>query len=660
MKRCLAAALMAVLPVFSLWASPDLSFAAQVDRLRTVSGERADQLEEMLAKAEAEASEPILARVYSLAEMGRVVEGKRYPDSSAKANATRGKLTDAQAEQFALASSDAGGSRYVLNELPFLAAAFRLTGSPAIRKRLVAQLEEITTWVPFQRPGWTLASRQGRPLPEAGDGVWLATGANIQGLALTLSVLPEGALPGDLKQRLDQALEREMKLIEKDWRAEVPWYVKQRKVESNQWIVPASGMVIAAVYLGRENYPEIYQLGVDCLRESLKTAGADGSMSEGHGYAFSWSSISLMLADRFMRIAGDNEFASHPFFQKFPAWVASYFQPGGYVVSSFDWFSSQRSHGVEAVRSELSSFAAITEDPGLCWLIENVAGGPSRDFFGLLVLALLGEKNTPPPLFGLFERSHAFLWRSSWDFDAAGLWLRGGDERDFHDHWDRGHLNLILGGQAVLIEAGTPGYANPKKKPEYDSVLGHNVLQVGGETLPLKAPAPIEVIRVDAEGGQIRVAAGAGYPELAHWNRGVEWTREEAAVVDEIRTVGESEALLFRWHLGSVENAVIEGEGKKFTVRVPSGRIEFPGWIGKWERDGKPPDGPDILITPGIRLEILSDRPIRVRQEKRLDHVFKFRRQEHEHTTIVVETAEPADGWKVETRISRSVPSPAP
>lgn len=657
MKFWLSLALLVAAPTLLLRANEDLTFASQIDRLRCEPEQQSAQLREMLAKAEELAASPIQARVYSLADMGRVVDGKRYPDNTAKANATREKLGDALAEQFSLASSDAGGSRYILNQLPLLAAALRLTGSPTIREHLIAQLEEITTWVPFQRPGWTLSARTS-PLPPEGDGVWLATGASIQGLVLALSVLEPDAIPSDLRQRLDSALEREMKLIAKDWLAELPWYVKSRKIESNQWIVPASGMVIAAAYLGREKFPEIYQLGVDALRESLKTVGTDGSMSEGHGYAFSWSSISLMLANRFMLISGDDQFADHPFFQKFPTWVAAYFQPGGYVVNAFDWFSAPRDFGVASIRAELNSFAAITEDPGLLWLVDHVTGGPSRDFFGLLVLALSNEKATPPVLFGLFERSHAFIWRSSWDFNASGLWVRGGDDRDFHDHWDRGHVNLILHGKAVLIEAGTPGYANPKKKSHYDSLLGHNVLQVGSNTLPDKTPAPIRVQRADAEGGRLTISPGAGYPDLSSWTRTVEWTPNDAKVADEVLTIGEKQPMLFRWHVGSIEDAIIEGENGTFKVRVPAGSIEYPAWIGKWELDGSVPTESDVLTTPEILIEFHSDKPIRVSQEKNLDHLFKFRRQEHLHTTIVVEISEPDTDWRLETRVKSKNTAP--
>jgi hypothetical protein len=636
---------------------PD-SFAAQVDNLKTLEGSQREQLEKLLADAESLAAEPIIGRVYSLANMGRVVEGKRFVDTRSKAEAYRNRLSDELAEQFALASSDMATAREALDRMPFLAAVYRLNRSETVLKHLISQLEEIGTWTPFQRPGWSLPHRKGTPLPEGGDGVWLATGALIQALAITLDILPAEALPDALRDKLLQALEREMKLIEDDWKTARPWFVKQSKAESNQWIVPSSGLVIAACVLGREKFPDAYALGVKNLTMSLRMCGPDGSMSEGHIYAFSWSSISLMLSDRFMRMSGDDRFSDHPFFKKFPTWMASYFQPGGYVVNSFDGFGATRNYGVAAVDTELNSFAAISEDPGLCWLVQNVTGGPTRDLFGLLTLALINDNLKPPPVFGLFDRSHSFFWRSSWDFNASGLWLRGGDKMDFHDHADRGHLNLIQHGKAVLIEAGTPGYSNPKKASHYDSVLGHNVLQVGDTPASTKGVAPISVDHVDAEGGTIRVAAGASYPQLAFWNRQVNWTVDEAKIVDEVKVSEGKQKLLLRWHLATTETAEITGGGTRYHIKVPAGRLEFPAWIGAWSRPGPPPSEPDVLETPEIFLSINSDRPIRVSQEKGLDHLFKFRIQGHKHTTLVVEVEGEADSWRVESDIASARPTP--
>jgi hypothetical protein len=633
----------------------DNSFAAQVDQLTHLDLSRAHALNRMLKVADKIAEGPIIARPYTVRQIGTVKGSKRFGrETTSTARLKRKYLSEKNAAQFALASFDVESARGILKELPFLAAAYRLQKSPRVLRHLTAQLEEVVTWIPFQRPGWTLPYRKEGRLSDVGDGVWLATGTVIQALALTLDILPQDALSGDLCSRILQALEREMKQIEADWREQRPWYIRARKVESNQWIVPSSGLVIAACLLGRENYPEAYALGVRNIEMSLAVAGADGAMSEGYAYGLSWSSLSLMLADRFMRISGDNRFADNPFFKNFPRWVALYFQPGGYVVNAFDGYSSQRIQGVRSMRGQLSGFAAISEDKELHWILKNVAEGPSQDFFGLLALARMGEKLPQPPTFGLFERSHLFVWRSSWDFGASGLWLRGGDRMDFHDHHDRGHLNFIVHGKPVLIEAGTPGYWNLRKISEYDSLIGHNVLQVGSDTTSTKNVAPVALIRADSSGGMVKVAAGASYPQIASWDRTAEWDGHRVTVIDQVKAPQRKQKLLFRWHLGSANNATIKGSANEVTVHVPSGRLAFPAWSGPRQGNRAKPkkQKTDIMETPEINMKISSNQPIRVTQTRLRDHLFKYLRQENEHTVIVIEVLAPVDSWNVKTEVA--------
>lgn len=633
-------------------AALDPSFASQVDALKTLGDAQSGELKEIIAAAEKIAAGPILARAYSLEDMKKgVVDGKRYFDTKAKADSIvqrRPKL----AETFALATYDVSACRAVLNELPLLAAVYRLNGSPAIRKYLIAQLDEVATWDPFQRPGWTASAMPGEALPVGGDGVWLATGTIIQGLCITLNVLPPDALPAELKAKLDAALQRELKRTATDWKDKRPWFVKQGKANSNQWIVPASGLVIACAYLGPEKFPEEYAIGLNAIRQSMEETGSDGSMSEGFTYGLDWSSTSLLLANRFVRMAGEDPFAKYSFVKKFPLWAALAFQPAESVVNCFDGFGAQRKAGVLSFRRQINRSAAITTDEGLLWLVSHQIGGPSHDFFGLLTVGGSAKAIQPPPTSGLFSRSCLFIWRSSWDQNATGLWLRGGDNADFHDHWDRGHLNLILRGKLVFIEAGTPNYSDPLKKKEYDSLVGHNVLQVGDDILPVKKAAPITVINQSPEGGKISVEAGGTYPDLAGWKREVTWTLDKATIIDTIRAKAQPRPLTLRWHLATAEKAVLSGDGKQITVKIPAGRQEFQPWIGKWEGDSPAPTAPDIFETPAMVLELNSNVPIKVSQVQRIDHTIKFRRMANLHTTIEISPEPIAAEWTLQTAVS--------
>ena len=625
-------------------------FTAQLDALDPTAPEVAAVLE----RARTLSSQPLLRRAYSLDEMGDH-PGARRPDTRAKADSVRARLGETDATRFALASGDMAASRLALDELPLLAAAWRLTREPALLIRLQDQLREIATWKPFQRPGWSLPHRTS-PLPPAGDGVWLATGTLIQALALTLDILPPGTLPAELAAAVRARLAEEVELTRSDWIAGVPWYVHGDKANSNQWVVPASGLVIGAAVLGRENHAAAYALGVESLRKSLALAGADGSLNEGHTYGMSWTGFSLQLAARFMADIGDRDFAQAPFFQNFPAWLALFFQPGGNLVNAFDGFGAQRGSARLAL-PDLTRTAAVSGNASFARVVQTECGGLRHDFFGLIARGLLAAAPAapPPPSSGNFTRSRLLIWRSSWEYDASGLWIRGGDDDDFHDHHDRGHVNFVAGGTPVLIEAGTPGYANPRKRADYDSALGHNTLVLDGDAFPPKAPAAIELVRQDSSGGLARVDLGRVYPKLAAATREVAWTTRTLIVRDHLANKpGLDASPAWRWHLASQEKPGLDRQTpSRWRITLPAGRIMFPAWIGPWtDPDHPKPTAPDVLSTPAMDIEITADQPITVSVETRPDHTLKFRRQENPHTVLVIAPDSPISELRVETRFN--------
>lgn len=624
-------------------------FRERLDALDPASPEIAA----ILDRARTLAAAPLLRRAHRLDHMGDQADGRRA-DSRAKGESVRARLGEEDALRFALASGDMAASRMALDELPLLAAAWRLTREPALLARLEEQLREIATWKPFQRPGWSLPHRKS-PLPPEGDGVWLATGTLIQALALTLELLPAAALPSSLDAAVRSRIAEEIELTRSDWTAGVPWYVNGDKANSNQWVVPASGLVIGAAVLGRDRHAAAYQLGVESLRKSLALAGEDGSLNEGHVYGMSWTSFSLLLSARFMADAGDSSFTEAPFFRNFPGWAALLFQPGGNLVNAFDGFGSQRGSARLAL-TDLTRVAAVSGGASLARLVERECGGLRRDFFGLLARGLLASdpSDALPATSGRFERSRLFVWRSSWENDASGLWIRGGDADDFHDHHDRGHVSFTVAGVPVLIEAGTPGYANPRKRPEYDSAIGHNTLVLDGDAFPKKAPADIRVDRQDASGGLARLDLGRVYPEAGSVLREVEWTLRQLAVRDVIEAgSGRAVTPAWRWHFASAMKPEIERvEATRWRVRLPAGRLVFPAWIGPWnDPDFEKPGAPDELATAAVEFEVAATAPIRVTSETRPDHTLKFRRQENSHTVLVVTAESPVAELRVETLV---------
>lgn len=634
-------------------------FGLRLDELVPFLGN--SRVKAILSRAEAIAAGPIMIRVDSVEEMAGV-DGYRVADARAKydamlRNGLKWEMTPEElpswAERFALASSDTVTARRMLDELPLLAASIRLTGSASCQEYLVRQLREVVTWDPFQRPGWTISSRS-NPLPAEGDGVWLSTGAILQALAIMDEILPPGVLPDDLNQAIRTRVAEEVQLSYDDWMAERSWYVRKRAFNSNQWVVPASGMVIGATMLGRDEYADAYALGVDCLRQSMTVVGDDGSMSEGYTYAMTWTSLSLFLASHFMESSGDVEFVEAPFFESFPEYLAMYFQPGGNYMNVSDAFPAQRNF-VSGVRTEVTSIAALSDSNTLTRVVLDVVGGPKQSLWGLLVMEnYLNQKEIEwPPLWGLFERTRAFIWRSSWANDATGVWVRGGDQEDFHDNYDRGHVNFIVDGLPILIEAGTPGYALPEKKAEYDSALGHNVLRVDGETFPLKAEAEITVERADTSGGEVSIDLNQAYPKLSEYVRSVAWSLHGMLVTDQLKSAEATPVeVQATWHFASEETPYIERpDSKTAIVHLPAGEIVFPGWIGSWgTRDGQPPEADDVLKTAEVKVIIEADHAFELKSSQRKDHTLKFRKFKFEHSTLELNSLEELTSLHMTTR----------
>lgn len=637
-------------------------YARELDLVRERSEREPEvrrQVDAIIESARAILDRPLVRRAATLAELenpGDQRSGRTDPRTWQIIQIDKRK-----AELFALSEADKGACHTLADELPLLAAAVRLTGDERLRARLVAQLEEFVTWDPIQRPGWSLHNGTNNLPPDGNDGVWLATGLGLAALCQTLDILPADALPPALRAAIGAQLEREIARSVADWTNKPAWFMRGKASMSNQWVVPSAGLVMAAVTAGLETHRDAYELGVANLLATLAAFGGEGAISEGAGYAMHMTAPFLYLAGRAAAEAGDTRLAEHPFLQNFPEWLALAFQPGENIVNAFDGFSLTR--GVyHLFAGNITQLVALSRDPSLGWILRNQIGEGRRDLYGLLALNISDDITREPPLHAVYDRARWVVWRSGWEKDASGLWIRGGHHADQHDHHDRGHVNFIVGGRPLLIEAGTPGYAHQRKQSYFDSVAGHNVMQVGDELHPVRSPARITLPRLGDTGGEAVVEAGAGYKNVSRWSRRVRWDARSVTVTDEV-VLKTPDTVLFRWHLASRESLAIERSGASaFTAALPAGEIVFPGWIGPLpEGSHWTPPAEDRLSTPAARITINADAPLRVGQETALDHTLKFRVQDNPHTLLTVRSAGPVKRLRVETTFhAEPADSPTP
>lgn len=593
----------------------------------------------LIASARTAAGLPILPRVYRLEDVGQHRTGL---DGRSKI------LEDKIRATFAFAMSDCSAGSTLSNELPLLAAAFRLTGDLSLKERVTAQLAETATWSPFQRPGWTCYAPGRRLPPDGKDGNWLATGTLVRAVALTLELMPPGSIDTALRNRLKKCLADEIASVVDDWKTKRPWFVQARNAITNQWVLPTEGLIQACLVLGADKYRDDYELGVKNMLQALDAHGKDGEFEEGVGYA-AFTVNSMLHTARAMAIAGDQRLIHHPFLGNFSTWFVQHLQPGRVLINSFDSFgpavSRDGKHG-NSFRQLLCLLAVATGDRVARWAISHQFDGPSDDLVGLLTRTLPpAGKKTAPSLFAKYERATRVNWRNSWDDAATGVWVRGGHALDQHDHQDRGHVNLIAKGKAILIESGTPAYHNPKSHSHYASGLGHNVLQIGtrfpeppydvGGYLLLpgwqkpQVVAPITVHKLDAQGGNITVDGTRCYDGLQCWRRTVAWTAAELTVEDEVKLADTgNEIFIIRWHLGTEQEVSISGSGTRFTVR--------------WK---------------DADMEIQGSAPLLVAQMKLPDHTLVPRTwvepdPDHLHTCIEIRTGEKLNEVKLLTRVT--------
>jgi hypothetical protein len=560
-KAFLLASVLAVVPIaaFAAAESPAAvapSWAQMLDRAKADPTIRAGCT--ALANSAREVLEkPIIRRPLRLEDVG---QNRTWLD-------TRARFLEAEIrQQFAFAMADFAATRALADELPLLAAAYRLTGEAAFRDRIAAQLREMATWSPLQRPGWSLFA-PGNRLPKGGkDGNWLATGCGVRAITECLSLMPPDWSDQSLTEKLRALLEQEIQSVVDDWARKRTWFIRSRNPISNQWVLPTEGLVEACPFLGVKEHQAAYDLGVTNLLLALDAHGDQGEFEEGFGYA-SFTVTAMLHAAQAMAAAGDRRAIDHPFLQNFPTWLVHHLQPGDMIINCFD--AGPGCDAAQRMRPLMSLVLACENSPVANWTLAQQTGGPGSDLPGLIARGrMAAAASEAPALYAGYGRATRVNWRSSWGKDAAGVWVRGGHPLDQHDHADRGHVNLIWHGRPILIEAGTPDYGNSLMKTYFHSAVGHNVLQLGTEfpadpahpdkTLPLpgwqkeKAIAPIAVRELTAQGGDVTVSCAKGYDDLAHWDRRVRWQADWMKVSDEVVLAGgKTNVISFRWHLGT-------------------------------------------------------------------------------------------------------------
>jgi hypothetical protein len=326
--------------------------------------------------------------------------------------------------------------------------------------------------------------------------------------------------------------------------------------------------------------------------------------------------------------------------------MVHHLQPGRTGINCFDAGGTGhigRDDG--PFRHLLSLLLVCTDDPLARWALSEQLDGPSDDLTGVMArVSLASGDRSQPPSWAVYERAARANWRSSWEDDASGVWVRGGHMLDQHDHQDRGHVSFTRRGEPILIEAGTPSYEEPEMSRLFKSGVGHNVLQLGTEmppppvagARPLQTPAgwqqphggrpeaqaPVQAVQLDDAGGHVRLDAGGCYAEVASWERSVEWSVDDCLIHDRVVLVaGAAEILLFRWHLATDQAVAVEQTGEVWSIT----------WASR-------------------RVELRATEPVQVSQTQLPDRTLPRRAgASQRHTCLIVQTAHPLHALTMDT-----------
>jgi hypothetical protein len=453
------------------------------------------------------------------------------------------------------------------------AIAARYVNDPVLEARAIEMLRAAATWVPLQRPGWSLGAPD-RTLPTGGDGVNMATSWGVSGILDMLEVLGD-RVPPDLKATLDANLRGEIAAVCDTWISRRAWFVTSKAVSSNQWIDPCVALVRACLHLGDPTLANAYELGVANLLQSLDAMGADGAFLEGVTYA-QMSLPNLCLAALAMRDAGDTRCSNHPFMRSAWRWFMHMRMPREALVNVSDsHMASIPSWAQRAPLDGISMTALASGDPGACAAVRAAFPEVANSTAGLMLAAApLAAAPTSIGRWAHFPSQALLVWRADGSpTPACTLWAKGGSQAcTSHGHRDAGQVSVFFGGNPVLIECGTPDYADPTYERDFAGAAGHGIMQVR-PLVPHGVPidAPLRVERLDDAGGAFTLDTSAGYVGVRRCQRSVAWSVDLVRIEDRIEFASAvpTGTEVLRWHTGSAGAVTIAGTGGSWTASWP-------------------------------------------------------------------------------------------
>lgn len=160
-----------------------------------------------------------------------------------------------------------------------------------------------------------------------------------------------------------------------------------------------------------------------------------------------------------------------------------------------------------------------------------------------------GERGNAPdePASRFYPWAGHAVMRNNWTEQAHWAFFDIGPHGSAHQHWDRLHLSISIGGQDLLVDSGRYIYKPGEKRHYFRYGKGHNLVLVDGQDSqrpPNTVPEPMKVLHqiepeYDAFGASVGFKLGFSQSEQVNHQRIVVYLRDLGwLIIDELKGYG--------------------------------------------------------------------------------------------------------------------------
>lgn len=480
-------------------------------------------------------------------------------------------------------------------------------------------LKEISTHVPFERFGWTIADCDFNPdlriysaNEPVNDGKYLGTPWYNNGVISMMHALGTAGITLGLETKLRDLLKGEIYGLVENWKEKYAWYTKGQltglpigagQPNTNQWIEPAASIINLALYLGDKKFLPAYNLGVALLAESFHYEGDDGGFAEGFGYA--QQTVGEMVNSvNYMTSTGDTRLVDpvkFPFIQNYWQWAIDCQLPGNYIINCQDNRGSQQvdytiAYYWPTIISSALAYQGNTALANCKYLFPNILNDLQGIKYFNAIQGITAALTIPNYKF--YPDKQQVIWRTGRDkpsvignpYDVGlstfgntadahyAIWAKGSSVKEGHKHTDQGHISVYQGYKVILMECGVDyDTTNPNLINPIDTLqqaTGHNMMQVDAVDKSVVVTAPITVTTLGATSGNITINGTCAYTKINNCTRNIVWNAKgfnnplTVKISDTFnKTSGVTVGVeVYRFHTGNTNGISITGSGTGWTA----------------------------------------------------------------------------------------------